>query len=216
MAQASRRVLCPLIAAETGDRLSEVNRLHCRADVAYCLGDVAGAWEDARKALEMAREMGAVPREGRAHQVLGMLFREQGNPAASHACYAEAYRLLRRPGRAEFTESLAGLATAELALGQLEAAHAHAAEIVAYLDGGGYLFADQKPSWTCLTCYRVLSVAGDPRAAEILNRAHSELQEWAAHAPDEATRRSLLEEVPWNQEIVREWLRAHPGEEGEG
>jgi hypothetical protein len=73
LAQASRRVLCPLIAAETGDRLSEVNRLHCRADVAYCLGDVAGAWEDARKALEMAREMGAVPREGRAHLVLGWL-----------------------------------------------------------------------------------------------------------------------------------------------
>jgi tetratricopeptide (TPR) repeat protein len=184
--------------------------------VAYCLGDAAGAWEDARKALELAHKIGAAPAEGRAHQVLGMLFREQGNPAASHACYAEAYRLLRRPGRAEFTESLAGLATAELALGQLEAAHAHAAEIVAYLGGGGYLFADQKPFWTYLTCYRVLVAAGDPRAAEILGRAYSQLQEWAARCPDEATRRSLLENVPWHREIAREWQLAHPGEEGEG
>jgi len=198
-----------LIAAQAGGRSFEVNGLRCRADVAHCLGEATGAWEDAQRALKLAQKIGEGPEEGRAHQVLGMLFRGQGDPSSSHACYAEALRLMRRPGTAEFAEPLAGLAAAELAQGQVDAAHTHVGEILAYLDGGGRLLADQKPSWTYLTCYRVLTAAGDPRAAEILDRAHTQLQEWAAHAPDEATRRSFLERVPWNSEVVREWQRAH-------
>ena len=84
------------------------------------------------------------------------------------------------------------------------------------LDGGGHLLGNLRPFWTYLTCYQVLVAAGDPRAAEILDRAHTELQKWAARCPDEATRRSFLENVPWNREIVREWQLAHPGEEGDG
>jgi hypothetical protein len=58
--------------------------------------------------------------------------------------------------------------------------------------------------------------AGDPRAADLLDRAHIELQEWAARCPGEATRRAFLENVPWHGEIVREWRLTHPDEEGEG
>ena len=67
-------------------------------------------------------------------------------------------------------------------------------------------------------CTQVLAATGDPRAGEILARAHSELQEWATRCPDEKTRRSFLENVPWNREIVRLWQLAHPAVavEGEG
>ena len=194
------------IFVEIEDRGDTVILLSHRADAARALGDTAGAWEDARQALRLAADAGGMEAQGHAHQALGHLYREQEDPAAAHACFAQAHQLLLQLGKPEFTtESLAGLACAELAQGDLGQALVHVGEILAYLGGGGVLLGDLKPFWTCLTCYRVLVAAGDPRAAEILDRAHTQLLEWAARIPDEATRRSLLENVPWHREIVREW-----------
>jgi hypothetical protein len=103
---------------------------------------------------------------------------------------------------------LAGLASTELALANLVQAQAHVAEILAYLDAGGMLPANYKPFWVYLTCYQVLRAGGDPRAAEILATAHRLLQEQAARLPDEAMRRSFLENVAENREIVAEFARS--------
>jgi len=103
------------------------------------------------------------------------------------------------------------LAWTELAQGRIREAQDRAAEILALLDGGYRPGADDKLFLIYLTCYQVLTAAGDPRAAELLTWAHFLLQEWAANAPDEETRRSFLENVAENREIAREWQRAHPG-----
>jgi tetratricopeptide (TPR) repeat protein len=152
-----------------------------------------------------------------AHRALGHLYREQGNAATARVCYLQALEFLRQSDFPPWNnESLAGLAAAEMAQGELDQAQVHVAEILAFLDGGGWLLGDCKPFWIYLVCTQVLAAAGDPRAGEILARAHTELQEWAAHCPDEATRRSFLENVPWHRELAREWQLAHPGEAGNG
>jgi len=197
------------IGGEIDDGYLTVVALGQRALVARSLGDVAGAWRDARQALRLARKAGIPEPLGWTEQALGHLYREE-DPATSHACHAQALRLFRQFGLEFTTEPLAGLACAELAQGELAQALAHVAEILAYLDGGGCLRGERNPFWTYLTCYQVLAAAGDPRTAEILDRAHAQLQEWAARIPDEATRRSFLENVPWNREIVRLWQLAHP------
>jgi hypothetical protein len=51
----------------------------------------------------------------------------------------------------------------------------------------------------------VLDAAGDPRAREVLEKGYAELQERAEKITDEALRRSFLENVPWNRELVKLW-----------
>jgi len=103
------------------------------------------------------------------------------------------------------------LARADLAAGDLVQAQAHVDEILAYVEGGGRMQPDDcNPFWTYLTCYQVLTGAGDRRAVEVLDRCHAQLMDWVAHIPDEALRRSFLENVPENREIARLWEAAHP------
>ena len=57
-----------------------------------------------------------------------------------------------------------------------------------------------------LTCYHVLGAAGDSRAAGVLETAYAALQKQAAKIPDEAMRRSFLENVPYHRAIVAAWV----------
>ncbi len=197
------------ILREMKDRHRVAGLLRDRADAARALGDVAAAWEDAREARQLGLETGAPGPEGHGHMAVGNLYQDMGDPAAAQTCYAQALQALRRIGATQLhIEPLARLAGAELALGQIGPAQGHVGEILAYLDDGGCLIADCKPFWTYLTCYQVLVAAGNPRANEILSWAHTQLQEWAARCPDEETRRSFLENVPWHREILREWQLA--------
>jgi hypothetical protein len=51
----------------------------------------------------------------------------------------------------------------------------------------------------------VLDAAGDSRAREVLEKGYAELQERANKITDEALRRSFLENVPWNRNLVKLW-----------
>jgi hypothetical protein len=63
------------------------------------------------------------------------------------------------------------------------------------------------PYGSYLTSYRVLQTIGDGRAGEILATAHRLLMENAATLSDEESRRSFLENVRINREIVAEMAR---------
>jgi hypothetical protein len=58
-----------------------------------------------------------------------------------------------------------------------------------------------------LVCYRVLRASEDPRADEVLEQAYGMLQERAAQIEDEVLRRSYLENVAVNCEIMAEYAR---------
>ena len=67
-----------------------------------------------------------------------------------------------------------------------------------------------EPSWVCLICYRVLRAHEDPRAGELLEAAHRLLQARARQIDDQALRRSFLENVAANREIVAAWQERPP------
>ena len=186
------------------------------ADVARSEGEPGEAWTYAEGALRVSREVGAPEAERVSLCRLGSLYRDLSDHSPSRDCYRQAMRASRPYGQSYDMEPLAGLARSYLAQGDLGQAQAHVAEILAYLDAGGSLNADCKPFWTYLTCCQVLDAAGDPRAVEILAKAYAQLQEWAARIPDDALRRSFLENVAENQEIRRSWEAVQAGEDGLG
>jgi hypothetical protein len=79
-------------------------------------------------------------------------------------------------------------------------------EILNYLEPARLLsvFEPGETFRVYLTCYRALRANEDPRAGDILNEAHHLLQERAAKISDEGERRSYLENVAANREIVEE------------
>jgi hypothetical protein len=80
-------------------------------------------------------------------------------------------------------------------------------EILGFLEENS-LDGTDEPFRVYLTCYRVLQATGDPRAEEILDRAHRLLRERASRIGDESLWRSFLENVAAHGEIVREWTKS--------
>jgi hypothetical protein len=103
-------------------------------------------------------------------------------------------------------ETLADLAEAVLAQGDLAQAHSHVDEILTYLQEHTVEGAED-PFQVYLTCYRVLQTSGDSRAQTILSAAHSLLQERAAKIEDQTLRRSYLENVAVHKEIAEAWAK---------
>ena len=95
-----------------------------------------------------------------------------------------------------------------MADGDLAQAQRYTAELLTDLEEHPWpgVFLSFRPH---LVCYRVLRASGDPRADEILEQAYYMLQERAAQIEEEALRRSYLENVAVNREIVAEYARRH-------
>ena len=206
------------VAREIEEGILECAALYELGELCRRVGDSAAAQEYAEEAWGLVQSLGSPRDQVFALQFLGALHQDLGDPGAARACYEQALRIPpdinSLPHAADAIASLAGLASVALAVGDPVKAQAQVAEILAYLDGGGVLSTDNWPFWVYLTCYRVLRAGGDPRALEILATAHSLLQEHAARTPDEATRRSFLENVAENRAIVAEW-EARPGDGAE-
>ena len=88
-----------------------------------------------------------------------------------------------------------------LAQGDLEEAQARVEEILDYLEAGTP-YGTLEPGRIYLTCYHVLRANGDPRAKDVLEEGYRFLQERAAKISDEGERRSYLENVAANREII--------------
>lgn len=174
----------------------------CRALVALgMVGQCWGHYDQARRSLEealrLSREIGARELECGALHCLGSLDMDLGNFMAAKTTHEEELAIWERD-----MLSLAGLAGAALALGELDEAQALVAEILADLDAGESPDGFLKPLWVYLICYRVLEAAREPRASEILAAGYRLLMENADRTPDETMRCSYLEHVPWNREIM--------------
>ena len=54
------------------------------------------------------------------------------------------------------------------------------------------------------TCYQVLKAAQDPRTREFLEQTYRLLTEQAEEIHEEAARRTFLENIPWNRDLMLE------------
>ena len=193
------------LAAEIGQRISESYLLCNMAQIAFLRGDAEGSIKLGHESSELVerlkdRDLQAVLLGLRAHAYAAL---NAWDEAA--ACYRESASIFREIGRPTMPpEPLAGLARVALARGDLVAAQATIAEVIAHFDAGGSVDGTEDPLWIYLTCHDVLRAAGEPRAHEFLRLAHGQLMDRAALL-GEAERAPFLANVPSHRAIVAAW-----------
>jgi tetratricopeptide (TPR) repeat protein len=198
------------ISREVGSRAFEPYYLCSLADTALHLDDYVQAQAYAEEALSIARELDLIGDLSSTLNVLGGLHRAEGRLNIANDCYEEALDSARQTGSPSLiAPTLAGLSDVALAQDDLSQAGGHVAEVLTVLEEGRPLPTWVRPFRIRLTCYRVLAAAGDPRAGEFLQKTYDSLMEYSDRIGDETMRRSFLENVAENREIVAEWEARH-------
>jgi tetratricopeptide (TPR) repeat protein len=177
------------------------------AFVSLRLGDAEQAREYAQEGLRVGAQAADRNAQAFALKSLGNALGDLARlDEASHAL--EKALELRRQLREHVgaMACLADLANISLAQGNLAEAQDHVEEILDHLETGR-LDGTLEPACIYLTCYRVLRANGEPRTDDILEEGYRFLQERASKVSDEGERRSFLENVADNREIVS----AYPG-----
>ena len=127
-----------------------------------------------------------------------------GRHAAAAEAFDRAYAVAVAADSVNRHDASTGLARVALASGDVAGARLAMEGLLAHLAGGGTLKGTDAQRIR-LTCYQVLAPTGDPRAAELLAAAHTELQSLAATITDAALRQSFLNSIPEHREIVAAW-----------
>jgi len=149
-------------------------------------------------------ESGALTNAGHAELALG-----HWHQAAMH--YTQARDLCEALGTGHLAMvAMGGLAEVALATGDLAGARLQVQAILERVQAGATLGSVEEPLRLRLTCYRVLAAHNDPLGADMLTRAHAELQELAAAIADPQARHALLYGVPHHREIMQAWEATKP------
>jgi len=197
------------ILREIGDQHGESEGLYYLSLLCHHQGDDELARQYGQKALCIAQDIGDRSSQGYALTHLGHALAGLGHLAEAADAYRQALVLRCELGQPHMAmESLAGLARVSLIQEDLTQAQTQVEEILSYLQSNT-LAGTEEPFRVYLTCYRVLHANQDPRAQGVLDAAHRLLQERAAKISDEELRRSFLENVTAQREIVSEWRAAN-------
>lgn len=68
------------------------------------------------------------------------------------------------------------------------------------------IVAADEPGHVYLVCYKALQATNDPRAKHVLQQGYEMVQELATKISDEGLRRSFLENVPYNRDLIAAWI----------
>ena len=198
-----------VINQEIGDRRYEAA---VRADLAllcYRRGDHQAAREQAQTALELAGALGACAVEAAAFTRLGQALHGLADLREAESAYQAALRLCRELGvKTLALEPLAGLARLALARGDLATARTWANELATALEAEVIPWADEGLPQLFLSCYQVLSAAGEARAAQVLEVACTRLNRQASQISDATGRQAFWENVPTPPRAARRSCRS--------
>jgi len=193
------------------DRWGEAVSLVNLSLVHHSLGDHKAAREHSEQALIIQQEIGDRHGQGYSLTYLGHALAGLGEVKAAAEAYDEAMRLRRELGQHGLAiDDLAGLARVAMARGDSKQALEHVKEILAWIEANG-LEGIEYPLQVYLTCYQILSATaqGDPTAIErahsVLSDACTTLLDQAAKISDSTLRRTFLEDVAVNREIMAAW-----------
>ncbi|NJN68346.1 MAG: hypothetical protein HC884_17365 [Chloroflexaceae bacterium] len=172
-------------------------------------GSYAAACAFCRLALEIARENGEPFAEGDACLYLGHAHRGAGLLEDAAACYEQALSIwLDLEMDHRVVEVRAGLALVALARDEHEQARQHVEHIwSSWQENQTFAGADQ-PFLVFEACYRVLLADQDPRVEEVIHATRSLLCHRAERTADRELRRSFLERVVTNRDLL-EATREH-------
>lgn len=158
----------------------------------------------AERAVTLAEELRSRWRIGEAELVLGWALYRLGHIELAEAAYQHALALRTDLREEHLTvEPLAGLAAVCLQRGDLPNAYRHIDIVLRHLNALPELEGTRQPFSIYLTCYDVLTAAGDARAPEILTRAQRLLHERAGQIRKPTDCRRFLECVPAHRRLNR-------------
>jgi tetratricopeptide (TPR) repeat protein len=188
----------------------DVGRPASAACVLALLGLVHGARADHAAARELAGEAVRTCRELRERRNEALALTSLGHalvglaqPLEAAESFRQATAIYRDLGLAHLLmEPLAALAALEWDRGEAARARTAAAEVLAFLDGGGSLDGAEEPLRVYLACYQVLRSDSPRRARLVLATALTHLQDHAGRIDDDTVRRSFLEGVPYHRAIL--------------
>ncbi|MCP5097812.1 MAG: tetratricopeptide repeat protein [Chloroflexi bacterium] len=191
------------IAQELGHRRQEALGFNNLGDVAACLGEYDEAQQYLQQSLSIHQELNHRSGESFTLAALGRALAGAGKLEEAAAVTQTCIAIRRELGhQAMLMETVAILARIRLIQEHKMQALDLINKVLAYLDNGGTLDGTEEPLNIYLISYRVLQSNDDARAPAILQIAYDQLQVMAAKIPDEPTRRSFLENVPWHREII--------------
>jgi tetratricopeptide (TPR) repeat protein len=198
------------ISRQVGNRHLEAYALINLSFTTGALGDFNSALGFAEQGLALSQEIGNRSAEAWSLTCLGNSNLELNDLETAFEAHTQALQIrqsLAQPNLA--TEPLSGLARVALAHGDTPEAMNQVNRIIDFLDNGGTLEGTEEPLRVYLTCYQVLLVAKDQRAADLLNTAHDLLQTRIAEINNDTLRQSFLENIPHNREILSAWNEHH-------
>ena len=206
------------LSRELGAPLAECEALAYSSLLNVQRGEYALAGDQAEASIAQAHALGAQRQEGIALHALGHALIGLGDLPAAQAAFRAAIALRESLGEIPAAiESRAGLVWALFSAGDMEAARAEMANV-------RHLIAEQQPGadefglegledplWAHLIWQQIQVTAGDPRAAETLEKVYALLQARAEQFTDPAERERFLNNVPYHRDI----LAAHAAATGQ-
>jgi len=203
------------LSIELQDREGEAaSRVNLGLLAAY-QGTYEQARADLENALEQYQQMGHRRGEANALHYLALVALWIGESDAAHETFHNVLALRQEIGEtANARVTQTWLAVASLAAGKPEEARTLIQEACTQLVSEGYSgdYPEQEIWWAAYRVWRALGQ--DAQAQEALQRAHGLVQEQADRIQDPALRRSFLENVPVNREIMQAYGQAQHGEVG--
>jgi tetratricopeptide (TPR) repeat protein len=191
------------ISREVRSRMGESMALVNLALLDHYEGQSEQALGRGRKAMELGRHMDSRQVQGYAHISMAHALLDLDKPLEAQEAYWQSLAIWHELNQPNLVaEQRAGVARAKLALSQDAEAVAQVEEILTQLKQDGALEGAESPFRVYLTCYQVLHKVGDNRAEEILETAHTRLQERAQAIVDEPMRHSYLQNVVAHRQII--------------
>ncbi len=173
-----------------------------QALLAHATGDQQQALADAERGLQMAQELFGRSQQADALVVLGLVMEDSAPVCATHAVYQQAlthYALLGLHHKA--AEAQAGLARLALQQGDNAAALAYAETLWSSLNTLPHI-GYEEPFRVYLSCYQVLALHADLRAAVVLTKGYTLLRHYADQLPDPEVQAMFLDAVPIHRTLM--------------
>lgn len=189
---------------------SQQLKIHWEEGVAlHYLGIIHHNQKSFKQAYSLYNQSVAISEEVKHTRTVGMTLNQLGQLASDEADWNTAYDSYERAQSylktIDFTPHLiaaqAGFGKATFALGDVNSARKILNPVCHYLDTHE-LHGDWWPIRVSLMCWRLLTAWDDPRADSLLQKMAHTIQTQADNIEDQELRRSFLENVPENQEIL--------------
>ena len=196
-------------AEAVGDRRLCASNLYHLGYVYWLSGDRELAQQVVEQSLQELTEIGDAYGEAACLAYLGYILEGAGNLALAAGHLAQARMAFAEVGmEPDRFEAQAVEARVALAQGRREEARQLAIEVWHYIREHGTVGIGL-PSWVCVCVADVLGAAATPgiSSREVIEAGYRDLMERAAKIGDAEWRRSFLENVAENREIVERWER---------